>query len=53
MDRSGKEISTIADKLTDLQWAALSPQGDRVALQLNAGETTSGCSIWRVESAPD
>jgi eukaryotic-like serine/threonine-protein kinase len=38
MDRSGK-ISTIADKLPDLQGAVLSPQGDRVALQLNAGQT--------------
>jgi eukaryotic-like serine/threonine-protein kinase len=41
MDRSGK-ISTIANKLPDLQSAVLSPQGDRVALQLNAGET----DIW-------
>jgi len=47
MDRSGKEISTIADKLTDLQWAALSPQADRVALQLNAGET----DIWVLDLA--
>jgi eukaryotic-like serine/threonine-protein kinase len=41
MDRSGK-ISTIADKLPDLQSAVLSPQGDRVALQMNAGQT----DIW-------
>jgi serine/threonine protein kinase len=41
MDRSGK-ISTIADKLPDLQSAILSPQGDRVALQMNAGQT----DIW-------
>jgi len=41
MDRSGK-ISSIADKLPDLQSAILSPQGDRVALQLNAGQT----DIW-------
>jgi len=41
MDRSGK-ISAIADKLPDLQSAILSPQGDRVALQLNAGQT----DIW-------
>jgi eukaryotic-like serine/threonine-protein kinase len=47
MDRSGKEIGTIADKLTDLQWAALSPRGDRVALQLNAGET----DIWVLDLA--
>jgi eukaryotic-like serine/threonine-protein kinase len=41
MDRSGK-MSTIADKLPDLQSAVLSPQGDRVALQLNAGQTDIG-----------
>jgi eukaryotic-like serine/threonine-protein kinase len=41
MDRGGK-ITTIADKLPDLQAAVLSPQGDRVALQLNAGQT----DIW-------
>jgi serine/threonine protein kinase len=41
MDRSGK-ISTIANKLPDLQSAVLSPQGDRVALQMNAGQT----DIW-------
>jgi eukaryotic-like serine/threonine-protein kinase len=46
-DRSGKLISTIADKLTDLQAFALSPQGDRVALQLNAGET----DIWVLDLA--
>ena len=47
MDRSGKQISTIADKLPDLQSAVLSPQGDRVALQLNAGET----DIWVLDLA--
>jgi eukaryotic-like serine/threonine-protein kinase len=41
LDRSGK-VSTIADKLPDLQTAVLSPQGDRVALQMNAGQT----DIW-------
>jgi Tol biopolymer transport system component len=41
MDRSGK-ITTIANKLPDLQSAVLSPQGDRVALQMNAGQT----DIW-------
>jgi eukaryotic-like serine/threonine-protein kinase len=44
MDRSGK-ISTIADKLPDLQSAVLSPQGDRVALQMNAGQT----DIWALD----
>jgi eukaryotic-like serine/threonine-protein kinase len=42
LDRSGKQVSTIADNLPDLQGAVISPQGDRVALQLNAGET----DIW-------
>ncbi len=41
MDRSGK-ITSIAKKLPDLQSAVLSPQGDRVALQMNAGQT----DIW-------
>jgi Tol biopolymer transport system component len=41
LDRGGK-ISTIADKLPDLQSAVLSPRGDRVALQMNAGQT----DIW-------
>jgi eukaryotic-like serine/threonine-protein kinase len=47
LDRSGKEISTIAEKVPDLQGVALSPQGDRVALQLNAGET----DIWVLDLA--
>ena len=47
LDRSGKQISTIADNLPDLQAAVLSPQGDRVALQLNAGET----DIWVLDLA--
>jgi eukaryotic-like serine/threonine-protein kinase len=47
VDRGGKQISTIADKLPDLQEATLSPQGDRVALQLNAGET----DIWVLDLA--
>jgi len=37
MDRSGKQLSTAADKLTNLQYAALSPQGDQVALQIDSG----------------
>ena len=47
LDRNGKEISTIAEKIPDLQGVALSPQGDRVALQLNAGET----DIWVLDLA--
>ncbi len=47
MDRNTKQISTIADKLTDLQSGALSPQGDRVAMQINSGET----DIWVLDLA--
>jgi len=42
VDRSGKQISTIADNLPDLQGAVISPQRDRVALQLSAGQN----DIW-------
>lgn len=37
VDRAGKEIGPVADKLSDLQAARISPQGDRIALQINAG----------------
>jgi eukaryotic-like serine/threonine-protein kinase len=37
MDRNGKQIGTVADKLTNLQTARISPQGDRVALQVDNG----------------
>ena len=37
MDRTGKQIGTVADKLSNLQAARLSPQGDRVALQMDNG----------------
>jgi Tol biopolymer transport system component len=47
VDRNTKQISTIADKVTDLQSGALSPQGDRVAMQINAGET----DIWVLDLA--
>jgi serine/threonine protein kinase len=47
MDRSTKQVTTVADKLTDLQSAILSPQGDRVAMQLNAGET----DVWVLDLA--
>jgi eukaryotic-like serine/threonine-protein kinase len=42
LDRNTKQTTTVANDLPDLQAAVLSPQGDRVALQLNAGET----DIW-------
>jgi serine/threonine protein kinase/Tol biopolymer transport system component len=47
MDRNTKQTSTVANDLPDLQGAALSPLGDRVALQLNAGET----DIWVLDLA--
>ncbi len=37
MDRNGKQIGTVADKLTNLQTARISPQGDRIALQIDTG----------------
>jgi Tol biopolymer transport system component len=47
MDRSGKQIGTISDKFTNLQWAVMSPQGDRIALQIDAGEN----DIWVLDLA--
>ena len=47
MDRQGKQVGTAADKLTNLQWARISPQGDRIALQLDAGEN----DIWVLDIA--
>ncbi len=37
MDRNGKQIGTIADKLTNLRNIRISPQGDRVALEMDNG----------------
>jgi Tol biopolymer transport system component len=47
VDRDTKQISTVADKLTDLQVAVISLQGDRVAMQINAGAT----DIWVLDLA--
>ena len=47
MDRSSKQISTLADKLPNLQFARLSPQGDRVALQIDNGVN----DIWVLDVA--
>jgi serine/threonine protein kinase len=47
VDREGKQISTIVDKITNLQGARISPQGDRVALQIDAGVN----DIWVLEPA--
>ena len=47
VDRNGKEIGVLADKLTNLQAARLSPQGDRVALQIDTGVN----DIWVLDVA--
>lgn len=47
LDRSGKKIATIADKFTNLMGAHISPQGDRVALQIDAGVN----DIWVLDLA--
>ncbi len=47
MARDGKQISTVADKFNNLQGAVLSPQGDRVALQIDTGEN----DIWVLDVA--
>jgi len=47
MDRSGKQVGTAATKLTNLQYARISPQGDRVALQIDTGQN----DIWVLDLA--
>jgi serine/threonine protein kinase len=47
VDRGGKQLDTLADKLTNLQTARISPQGDRVALQIDTGEN----DIWVLDVA--
>ena len=47
LDRSGKKIATIADKFTNLMGAKISPQGDRVALQIDVGVN----DIWVLDLA--
>jgi serine/threonine protein kinase/Tol biopolymer transport system component len=47
MDRNGKQIGTVADKLTNLQTARVSPQGDRIALQIDTGVN----DIWVLDLA--
>ena len=42
VDRTGKQIGVAADKLQNLQVARISPQGDRVALQIENAEA----DIW-------
>jgi serine/threonine protein kinase/Tol biopolymer transport system component len=47
MDRSGKQITTVADKLTNLLLARISPQGDRIAMQIDTGVN----DIWVLDVA--
>lgn len=47
MDRTGKELSVAADNLQNLNFARLSPRGDRVALTLDSGVN----DIWSLDLA--
>jgi len=47
LDRDSKQISVIADKVANLQYAAISPQGDRLALQIDSGQN----DIWVLDLA--
>ncbi len=47
MDRSGKPVSIAADNLQNLQFARLSPQGDRIALTMDSGMN----DVWSLDLA--
>jgi len=47
VDRNGKQLGVVADKLTNLQAARVSPHGDRVALQIDTGVN----DIWVLDIA--
>jgi len=47
VERGGKQISTIADNLTNLQRAVLSPNDDRVAMVIDNGQS----DIWVLDLA--
>ena len=47
VDRTGKRIGIAAEKLANLQFARLSPQGDRIALQIDTGAN----DIWVLDVA--
>jgi eukaryotic-like serine/threonine-protein kinase len=44
VDRNGKQIGTVVNKLTNLQTAKLSPQADRIALEIDNG--AGAHDIW-------
>ncbi|MGI9102917.1 MAG: protein kinase domain-containing protein [Terriglobales bacterium] len=46
-DRATKQATVIADKVSNLQSARLSPQGDRIALQIDSGAN----DIWVLDLA--
>jgi Tol biopolymer transport system component len=47
VDREGKQIASVADKLPNLQGAVISPQGDRIAMQIDTGQS----DIWTLDLA--
>ena len=47
VDRDSKPVGTVADKLTNLQTAVLSPQGDRIAMTIDTGQP----EIWVLDVA--
>jgi eukaryotic-like serine/threonine-protein kinase len=47
MDRTGKQIGVVADKLVNLQSAVISPDGGRIAMGIDTGEN----DIWVLDLA--
>jgi serine/threonine protein kinase len=47
MDRGGKQVGVAGDNLQNLQFARLSPQGDRVALGMDSGVN----DVWTLDLA--
>jgi eukaryotic-like serine/threonine-protein kinase len=47
MDLKTKQITTVVDKISGLQWAKISPQGDRIALEIDTGVT----DVWVLDLA--
>jgi Tol biopolymer transport system component len=47
LDRKGNQIGVAADKFTSLRYAQISPQGDRVAFQIDTGTN----DIWVLDPA--
>jgi len=47
LERTSSQMTLVADKLSNLQFASISPQGDRVALQIDSGIS----DIWTLDLA--